>query len=64
MLGTLIRHSERWGKVWFGLVFWGSVLFATAREIWPDAAVAPLLLAALAIGLSAGIGAHRRGYWV
>ena len=25
MIGGLIQHSETWGKVWFGLVFWGSV---------------------------------------
>ena len=64
MLTALIRHSDRRGKVWFGVVFWGSVMFATAREIWPDASAAPLLVAALAIGLIAGLGADRRGYWV
>ena len=35
-LEALMDHSQKWGMVWFGLIFWGSVLFATAQHFWPD----------------------------
>lgn len=31
-----IEHSENWGKVWFGLIFIGSILNATAVKFFPD----------------------------
>ncbi|MEC7878774.1 MAG: hypothetical protein VYE07_00970, partial [Actinomycetota bacterium] len=55
ILGGLIQHSETWGKIWFGLVFWGSVLFAISTRIWPDTNDMVLLAASLIIGLTAGI---------
>ncbi len=64
VLVAAIEHSETWGKVWFGLIFWGSVLFAVARRVWPDTDSLPLLVGALAIGLGAGVAAHLRGYWL
>lgn len=64
VLDATLLHADEWGKVWFGLIFWGSVLFATAQRIWPDGAAAPQLLGALTIGGLAGIGARRRGYWL
>ena len=64
ILGGLIQHSETWGKIWFGLIFWGSVLFAASTRIWPDTNDIILLSASLIIGLAAGIYAHIRGYWL
>ncbi len=64
LLGGLIQHSENWGKVWFGLIFWGSALFAISSKIWPDTSNIVLLSGSLVIGLFAGIGAHIRGYWL
>ena len=64
ILGGLIEHSETWGKIWFGLVFWGSVLFAASTRIWPHTNDILLLAASLIIGLTAGIYAHIRGYWL
>ncbi len=64
ILGGLIQHSETWGKVWFGLIFWGSVLFATSTQIWPGTNDIVLLCASLFIGLSAGLYAHIRGFWL
>ena len=64
ILGGLIQHSETWGKIWFGLVFWGSVLFAISTRIWSDTNDMVLLAASLIIGLTAGIYAHIRGYWL
>ncbi|HJM97561.1 MAG TPA: hypothetical protein QF776_05250 [Acidimicrobiales bacterium] len=62
--GDLIQHSETWGKIWFGLVFWGCVLFAISQRIWPNANNAVLLIASFAIGLASGFAAHIRGYWL
>lgn len=64
VLVAAIEHSENWGKVWFGLIFWGSVLFAVAQRIWPDGNGVVMLGASLAIGLATGIAAHVRGYWL
>lgn len=64
LVTAVIEHSETWGKVWFGLIFWGSVLFAVARRVWPDTATLPLLAGSLAVGLAAGTAAHIRGYWL
>jgi hypothetical protein len=63
-VGAAIAHSEKWGTVWFGLLFIGSVLGATAREIWSHANAVGVTLASMAIGLLAGIVAHVRGGWL
>ena len=64
IIGVLIQHSETWGKIWFGLIFWGSVFFAVSTRFWPDTNDIILLSASLIIGLTAGIYAHIRGYWL
>jgi len=63
-IGALFEHSEVWGKVWFGLIFWGSVLYALAVEFWADANRPVLLVVSLAIGLTAGVFAKSRGRWL
>ena len=35
-LEALIMHSENWGMVWFGLIFWGSIINAVAAK-WRSA---------------------------
>ena len=64
VLAALIGHSERWGKLWFGLLFWGSVLFAVARQVWPDSSDTVLGVASFAVGLAIGAIAHVRGKWL
>lgn len=64
LLGPVLRHADRWAPVCLGAVFWGSVLFATGRRLWPDTATPVLLLTAVAIGLTGGLAARRRGYWL
>lgn len=59
-----LRHADDWGKVWFGLIFWGSVLFATAEHSWPTGPTSLQLLGAATIGLAGGLAARRRGYWL
>ncbi|MEM7093650.1 MAG: hypothetical protein AAF567_11665 [Actinomycetota bacterium] len=60
----VLAHIDRWGAVWFGFVFWGSVIFAAARRIWPDAPTPGVLAGSLLIGLGGGLAARRRGYWL
>jgi len=64
IIGGLIQHSQTWGKIWFGLIFWGCVLYAVAQRIWPEANNALLFAIAMIIGLVSGIYAHIRGYWI
>lgn len=64
IIGDLIEHSEKWGKIWFGLIFWSSVLFAAGQRIWPDTSNVILLCVSLVVGLTGGVFAHIRGYWL
>lgn len=64
IIGGLIQHSQTWGKIWFGLIFWGCVLYAVAQRIWPEANNALLFAIAMIVGLVSGIYAHIRGYWI
>jgi hypothetical protein len=63
-VGAAIAHSEKWGTVWFGLVFLGSLLAALGRAMWPQASPLWVTVASLVIGLLAGIVAHVRGAWL
>ena len=64
IIGGLVQHAQTWGKIWFGLIFWGCVLYAVAQRIWPEANNALLLIISMTLGLSSGIYAHIRGYWL
>ena len=63
-LETGFEHSEAWGMVWFGLIFWGSVINAVAAAALPDANSALLAWAAYATGLAIGMFAKARGGWL
>ncbi len=64
VLTALIGHSQSWGMVWFGLIFWGSVLNAIGAEVWPDAESAVVATGAAVVGLAAGATAKVRGRWI
>lgn len=64
VLTAVIQHSQQWGMVWFGFIFWGSVLNALGAEAWPDANAWAVATAAAVIGLAAGIVAKVRGRWI
>ena len=59
-----VRHADEWGKVWFGLIFWGSVLFATAQHLWPEGNATLHAAIAGVMGVTGGLAARRRGYWL
>jgi hypothetical protein len=60
----LFSHSENWGMVWFGLIFWGSVINAIAVQLLPDTAPFALAWGAYATGLAIGAVAKARGGWL
>ena len=63
-IGAAIDHSQSWGMLWFGLVFWGSVINAIALQVLPTAAPALVAWASYATGLAIGAFAKARGGWL
>ena len=64
LVATAIEHSENWGMVWFGLIFWGSVLNASIPLYFPSLANGQGAAIAFAVGLVVGIAAKVRGGWL
>ena len=63
-LTALFEHTEGWGTVWFGLLFWGSVINAVVGQFsggWQPWLVG---LAAYGMGLAMGVVAKLRGRWL
>lgn len=61
---TLFAYSESWGKVWFALVFWGSVLGAGLLTLFPSMNPTVAYGGAAASGAAMGLIAKARGRWV
>ncbi len=64
LIAKAIEHSENWGMVWFGLIFWGSVLNALIPLYLPTLANSVGTLSAFALGLALGVTAKIRGGWL
>ena len=64
VITAAIEHSEEWGRVWFGLLFWGSVFNAIALEVVPDATTAARVVASFGAGLAIGVVGKLRGRWL
>ena len=63
-IGAGIAHSEEWGMLWFGLIFWGSVINAIALSFLSTADPALVAWASYATGLAIGAFAKARGRWL
>ncbi len=63
-IGAAIEHSQNWGMLWFGLIFWGSVINAIALQLLPAADPVLIAWAAYATGLASGAFAKARGGWL
>lgn len=63
-IGAAIAHSQNWGALWFGLIFWGSVINAVALQLLPAAEPALVAWASYATGLAIGTFAKARGGWL
>jgi ATP/ADP translocase len=63
-VAAVFVHSEVWGAVWFGFIFWGSVINAVAIMMWPDESGWLVAVAAYSLGLAIGALAKARGGWL
>jgi hypothetical protein len=59
-----IAHSDNWGVLWFGLIFWGSVINAIALQLMTAADPVLVAWASYATGLAVGALAKVRGGWL
>ena len=63
-IGAGIAHSQQWGMLWFGLIFWGSVINVIALNTLTGAEPALVAWASYATGLAFGAFAKARGRWL
>lgn len=63
-ISASIAHSQDWGMLWFGLIFWGSVINAIAVQTLATADPALVAWASYATGLAIGALAKVRGGWL
>ena len=59
-LETILAHN----KIWFGLIFIGSVLNAVSQELVILSEVPYLSLISFLLGFAIGLVAHIRGKWL
>ena len=64
LLTSAIEHHEKWGFIWFGLIFWGSVLNAIFGVALGQPPTPALTLVAYASGFIFGLRAKIRGAWL
>ena len=64
IITALINHIKSWNMVWFGLIFWGSVLNAFAAEFGLLANNPNLSYFFFLFGLILGLAAKFRGTWL
>ena len=64
IITVLINHIKSWNMVWFGLIFWGSVLNAFAAEFGLLANNPNLSYFFFLFGLFLGLVAKFRGTWL
>ena len=63
-IGAGIAYSQEWGMLWFGLIFWGSVINAIALNTLNGAEPALVAWASYATGLAIGALAKARSRWL
>jgi hypothetical protein len=64
ILESISAHIQDWGKVWFGLIFWGSI-FNELLSFNPFQAMdSNINIFSYLLGLSLGLVAKFRGRWI
>jgi len=64
ILESISAHIQDWGKVWFGLIFWGSI-FNELLSFSPFQAMdSNINIFSYLLGLSLGLVAKFRGRWI
>ena len=57
-------HITSWGMVWFGLIFWGSIINEITSYNFFNTTASTFNLTPYIFGLSIGLIAKMRGRWV
>ena len=63
-LKAWLEHCGEWGNVWFGTLFWGSILGAGFLQVFPTSDGPTVYLISAACGATLGLVAKLRGRWV
>ncbi len=65
LLDLFLQHLSKWGLVWFGLIFWGSIFNAILERLFLDASSLIFLFLAYLLGLILGLLAKYKGWvWI
>ncbi len=64
LLTVWLEHCGEWGTVWFGTLFWGSILGTGYLRTFPESSAPIVYAIAAAGGAMMGLVAKRRGRWV
>ena len=64
MLEKFTSHLENWKKVWFGLIFLGSVFNAISKEFSFLSVIPNITMWSFALGIFIGLIAKYRGKWL
>jgi hypothetical protein len=64
LVGRWMEHCQSWGRVWFGTLFWGSVLGAAYLAAFPGSKPVSVYAATATFGAILGVTAKVRGRWV
>ncbi|MDG2060965.1 MAG: hypothetical protein P8J93_03995 [SAR86 cluster bacterium] len=64
LVEILFAHIANWRKVWFGLIFWGSIFNAVAPKIGILENQPYLTLVCFGAGFLIGLVAKIRGTWL
>ena len=60
-----VEHLTNWGLVWFGVIFWGSILNATSTYFFQNSHQLAFTLLAYLLGLTLGLLAKYKGWvWI
>ena len=65
LVEILFAHIDKWRKVWFGLIFWGSIFNAISAHFFQSSNQFVFTLVAYLLGLILGLLAKYRGWvWI
>ena len=65
LLDLFLQHLSKWGLVWFGLIFWGSIFNAILERLFLDVSSLIFLFLAYLLGLILGLLAKYKGWvWI
>jgi|TARA_B100000900_G_scaffold414114_1_gene439876 hypothetical protein len=64
LIEIIVNHIKTWNMVWFGLIFWGSILNGISTKSGLPFTYPNISFLCFAIGLIFGLLAKYRGTWL